>query len=487
MQQDFPHLCDNRSLWQDQKCHTLADLCGSGASMNDSLTDVCADDELMGVVGNSTLLQICNSDINNLRAWLYPTIIPVFTVVTLVSGVVSSLVVVATPWVRRPMSPTIRLSLSLAAANTVVSFAIILDLLFNTYVPAVYPLLPCSSVYGHYVCVQLTIFTVKMAMILVQVLHLLVVAMNHYIGIRRPLHYATIVTPRFLKKVLAGLWVSPIAVMFAALSVVPGQGYQSPSCANNDFIENGITFRIVWICIFFGPTLLIILAYCHIFFLLKNRSLYLVSAEQRSQLRKNINTVATTALIVGTFVMGWVPAMVKYVLVCHNCPVSNLSFLTQLVLGIIVNSLYTLKVFIDTFIYALRLPDIRKALVTMWEAARKCTRGRPVPGNDHSRLSSSRTTSIQLSLSSSSLHRLRSTLSHGSPGSRSGSRSRSASPALHNNQSKRMASQSPLTARKGPLNLEVVAFTNSANDELRHQTLVEQPLDPILEDDIDYV
>ncbi|XP_047469578.1 adenosine receptor A1-like [Penaeus chinensis] len=290
MQQNLSRLCGSRSLWQDQRCHTLADLCSSSASMNDNLTDVCADDELMGGSGNSTLLQICNSDTNNLRASLYPTIIPVFTVVTLVSGVVSSLVVVATPWVRRPMSPTIRLSLSLAAANTVVSFAIILDLLINTYVPAVYPLLPCSSVYGHYACVQLTIFTVKMAMILVQVLHLLVVAMNHYIGIRRPLHYATIVTPRFLKKVLAGLWVSPLAVMFAAFSAVPGQGYQSPSCANNDFIENGITFRIVWICIFFGPTLLIILAYCHIFFLLKNRSLYLVSAEQRSQLRKNINS-----------------------------------------------------------------------------------------------------------------------------------------------------------------------------------------------------
>ncbi|XP_042876498.1 uncharacterized protein LOC122256103 [Penaeus japonicus] len=214
--------------------------------------------------------------------------------------------------------------------------------------------------------------------------------------------------------------------MFAAFSVVPGQGYQSPSCTNNDFIENGITFRIVWICIFFGPTLLIILAYCHIFFLLKNRSLYLVSAEQRSQLRRNINyehnmanalnflmlevrskTVATTALIVGTFVMGWVPAMIKYVLVCQNCPVSNLDFLTQLILGIIVNSLYTLKVFIDTFIYALRLPDIRKALATMWEAAKKCTSGQAVPGNDLSRLSSSRTTSIQLSLSSSSLHRIR--------------------------------------------------------------------------------
>ncbi|ROT77309.1 Trace amine-associated receptor 2 [Penaeus vannamei] len=309
MQQNLTrHLCENRSLWKNE-CQTLAQLCGFGASVHDDkLADVCADDELMEDEGNNTLLQICERDIHSLRASLYPTIIPVFTVVTLISGVVSSLVVAATPWVRRPMSPTIRLSLSLAAANTVVSLALILDLFINTYVPTVYPLLRCSSVYGHYVCIQLTIFTVKMAMILVQVLHLLVVAMNHYIGIRRPLHYATIVTPRFLKKVLAGLWVSPLAGMFAAFSAVPGQGYQSPSCANNEFIETGITFRIVWICIFFGPTLLIILAYCHIFFLLKNRSLYLVSAEQRSQLRRNINHEMANAL---NFLMLEVRSKVK--------------------------------------------------------------------------------------------------------------------------------------------------------------------------------
>lgn len=50
-----------------------------------------------------------------------------------------------------------------------------------------------------------------------------------------------------------------------------------------------------------------------------------------------------------------------------------------------------------------------------------------------------------------------------------------------------MASHSPLASRKGPQNLEVVAIGNSSNDELRLQTLVEKPLDPILEDDIDYV
>lgn len=40
---------------------------------------------------------------------------------TAVTTVVSCLVVCAAPWVKRPMSPTVTLSLSLAAANTLFS------------------------------------------------------------------------------------------------------------------------------------------------------------------------------------------------------------------------------------------------------------------------------------------------------------------------------------------------------------------------------
>lgn len=57
-------------------------------------------------------------------------------------------------------------------------------------------------------------------------------------------------------------------------------------------------------------------------------------------------TVRTTALIVGTFVVGWGPAMVKFLLVCDECPIKpgSIDLTTNIALGAIVNTIYCLKV-----------------------------------------------------------------------------------------------------------------------------------------------
>ena len=57
--------------------------------------------------------------------------------------------------------------------------------------------------------------------------------------------------------------------------------------------------------------------------------------------------VSTSALIVSTFVLGWVPAMAKFVLLCPTCPyvpLEHVSRRTEIVLGVLCNGLYTLKV-----------------------------------------------------------------------------------------------------------------------------------------------
>ncbi|XP_071540154.1 uncharacterized protein [Panulirus ornatus] len=435
---------------------------------------------------NTSSVPSCSSMYNatdqNTQIKFYSVILPVIIAFTVSTCVVSGAVVCSAPWVKRPMSPTIRLSLSLAAANTLFSVTWLLCLVVNMYLPTV------QGMFSIPICVRLSLEVLRLGSILLQILHLLVVALNHYIGIIRPLHYAAIVTSTTLKAILAVLWLSPLVGMFVAFSSIPGQGFQSFGCRTNYFYECGVTFRLVWTSIFFGPTLVIIVVYCHIFHLLNNRSLYLVSTEQQTQLRKNIKTVRTTALIVGTFVVGWGPAVVKFLLVCSDCVIQELDLHTNMYLGAAFNTLFSLKVFTDTFIYAIRLPDIRKALMTMWMLFRNRLRMRRRGLREGSARSSSRTTSTRLSLSSPSIHRFRSSLSHGSPSSRSGSRSRSASPALQNTQVRRLTSLSPLGSRRSPVNVEVTAYTNSLSDDIRLKTLVEEtPLDPILEVDIDHV
>ncbi|KAK4287120.1 hypothetical protein Pmani_039804 [Petrolisthes manimaculis] len=193
--------------------------------------------------------------------------------------------------------------------------------------------------------------------------------------------------------------------MFVVFACVPNQGFQSPGCINNTFFLSGLTFRLVWTCLFFGPTLLICMVYCHIFHLLKNRALTLVSAEQRCQLSRNIKTVRTTALIVGTFVVGWGPAVVKFVLICEDClvPPSLISNTTNYAMGVAFNIMFCLKVFTDTFIYAVQLRDVRKALQVMWykmmrrdDEDRRGGWGREGRGRSVSRFSHTASTRISL-------------------------------------------------------------------------------------------
>ncbi|XP_050717279.1 lysophosphatidic acid receptor 1-like isoform X2 [Eriocheir sinensis] len=381
-------------------------------------------------------------------------IVPVIILLCVASGLVSSAVVCACPWIKRPMSPIVRLSLSLAAANTVFSASLSIAILVNTYLP---------TVHGVRVglCVSLSLEAVRMGSILVQILHLLAVALTHYMGTVRPLHYASTMTPYALKLILAVLWLVPMAGMFIAFACVPGQGFQSPACSENYFYIKGITFRIIWALLFFGPMVLISMVYCRIFHLLNHRALSLVNAEQRNQLKRNIKTVKTTTLIVGSFVMGWGPAMVKFLLVCDECPIktTSIDLTTNFALGVIVNTIYCLKVFTDTFIYAVQLRDVRKALQAMGRRLIGQVTGRQVDGPSRTVSRMSRTSSTRVFIGSPALRR---TGSLPPP-----------------------SSSAPCNSSSWPVNLEVSVYTNNYHkDDVRLTTLVEETnLDPIQEDD----
>ncbi|XP_076054302.1 uncharacterized protein LOC143032993 [Oratosquilla oratoria] len=290
------------------------------------------------------------------RKETYRIMMPIMITCTVAMGLVSLVVVAATPWVKRPLSPTVRFSLSLAAANVVVCATITASIICNSYLPAVFE-------YNVPICIKLSIETLRLGSMLVQVFHLVVVAFNHYIGVLKPLHYAATMTPATQKVILVILWISPIAGLFISFGSIKDQGYQSHECDNNYFLLSGITFRIVYSCLFFGPLLLLSVIYCHIFYLLGKRDLTLVSDEQRNNLQRNIKAIKTTALIVGTFLLGWTPAVLAFILICEECVIkTKMEFAPTVAIFTTVNVILLLKVWADTFIYALRLKEIRRAL-----------------------------------------------------------------------------------------------------------------------------
>ncbi|KAK8388917.1 hypothetical protein O3P69_020703 [Scylla paramamosain] len=351
------------------------------------------------------IVSCCNED-NDVSCKFYRVFLPVLIAFTVVTSVVSCVVTCCAPWVKRPMSASVRLSLSLSAANTLFAVTWTLYLVVNMYLKK----MQCVPVPG---CLMLAVEVLRLGSILVQVLHLLAVALSHYLGSLRPLHYSTTATPAALRLILAAVWMVPLTGVAVVFASVPGQGFRSrENCTNNTFYHQEVTFRLVWSCIFFGPTVVIVLVYCHIFYLLRQRSIYLQDTPMAAIQHFNVKMVRLSAMFVVTFVLGWGPAVAKFVLVCENCLISDLDLQTSMYLGAAFNTLFTLKVFTDTFIYAVRLPAVRKALWDMWKAVKNCGRSSRL-GRTHYRhkqlrraSTSQRTVSFGLSYTSSSLQRL---------------------------------------------------------------------------------
>ncbi|KAL7639073.1 UNVERIFIED_CONTAM: hypothetical protein RMT77_010607 [Armadillidium vulgare] len=294
-------------------------------------------------------------DIKAIKKDVYYIMLPIVLSLCVISFLLSSLIVCSIPFMKRPMSPTIKLSLSLSTANAAFSLVVFAGTLIHSYLPSVFDIKFND-------CLSLTIEALRMGVMLVQVYHLLAVALIHYFGTLRPLQYASRLTSHTLKILLLLLWSIPIIGIFIAFCSIAGQGFLSEGCSNNYFRIHGVNFRYVWTLIYFGPTFLLVMIYVHIFVILNQRRKYLEDTEHRKNLRKNLKTVKTTALIVITFLIGWTPAVLAFLLICKDCFFQISDIRTLMGIFSTTYILIIVKVFVDNFIYALRLPEIRDAL-----------------------------------------------------------------------------------------------------------------------------
>ncbi|XP_049827810.1 uncharacterized protein LOC126267042 isoform X2 [Schistocerca gregaria] len=154
---------------------------------------------------------------------LYLYSVPALLLLCAASVAVNARVLVAARWLRRPLSPTLRISLSLAAADAFASTMFAAGLLLNS-------LLKAAAHQQVNECLLLTVEALRLSGIIATVAHLLALATNHYLGILRPLHYPAIMTPRNTSASIVVLWLLPAAFFFGYFSLVPGQGFQSPGC-----------------------------------------------------------------------------------------------------------------------------------------------------------------------------------------------------------------------------------------------------------------
>ena len=289
------------------------------------------------------------------RRLIYLIWIPVMLFLCMVAALTNLTICLSARLVRRPLSPTLCFSVSLAGADAFAALLLGVGLLINSLLPQI---LGVSNVWDY--CWALAFEALRLGGIISTAAHLLALALNHYIGILRPLHYTRLVTRGRVLIAVPVLWVAPVVfflVYFAAVDAFT-------SCTSPPVFIAYHTFREVVAALFFVPLACMVVAYTHIFIIVRQHQTGALRNHNATQLNKNVKAVVTTLLILGTYVFGWMPAVLNFILFCVDCSAGPMPLgrRPHLALNILVNTLIILKCLVNPIIYALRMTEIRIAL-----------------------------------------------------------------------------------------------------------------------------
>jgi len=156
---------------------------------------------------------------------MYKYTVPALLGFCIISLAINIRILTSIYWIRRPLSPTLHISLSLAGADAYTSLILATGLVVNSLLPV------GLGIKFQNECFALFLETQRLGGVIVSVAHLLALACNHYLGILRPLHYLCIMTHRNTTTCIVLLWVVPIAYFVVYFASVDGEGFQSENCA----------------------------------------------------------------------------------------------------------------------------------------------------------------------------------------------------------------------------------------------------------------
>ncbi|XP_037082021.1 adrenocorticotropic hormone receptor-like [Pollicipes pollicipes] len=287
------------------------------------------------------------------RRAIYLIWVPIMLFFCVVAAVTNLTICLTSRLVRQPLTPTMCFSISLAGADAYAASSLGLGLLFNSLLPLAFEALRLGGVIS-------------------TAAHLLALALNHYVGILRPLHYARLITRSRVLTVVVFLWIVPIVFFFVCFAAMDAFAPTGCSSAFMDFS----TFRRVVATLFFIPLICMVFAYSHMFVIVRQHQRGVLRNHNASQLNKNVKAIVTTLCILGTYVLGWMPALLTFMLICKDCHFNgaDLNPRAFLALNILFNTLVILKCLVDPVIYAARMPEIKQALRRL-RALLRCQRG----------------------------------------------------------------------------------------------------------------
>ncbi|XP_053205527.1 octopamine receptor beta-2R-like isoform X2 [Panonychus citri] len=254
-------------------------------------------------------------------------------------------------------------------------------------------------------CILLTIEVIRLTSLFASVLHLLALTWLHYQGTVNPIHHRlTSLYQRSenIKYVTLTCWLIPFIIFIFIFSSTSCQGYRSQDCDFTFLL--GWHFRSTILLLFGTPWLLMIVAYLHIFWTLEMAqkltcSLNNNNSKQINNNSNNLNVnnsnnnntlvnnnpinitnntnltrridksyrkaITTSLIIIITYLIGWMPAIIWYAISCiDGCPypLYSQTSSTRAYLGFITTGSVVAKPIVDPLIYSYRYREVRMAI-----------------------------------------------------------------------------------------------------------------------------
>uniref|UniRef100_A0A1I7UZ06 Cyclic nucleotide-binding domain-containing protein n=1 Tax=Caenorhabditis tropicalis TaxID=1561998 RepID=A0A1I7UZ06_9PELO len=212
-------------------------------------------------------------NVKSIYQWLVPFMIIILVIAILGNG----LIVLSAPYLSSPVSPYLKLCISLAAADLCAAFLLISGLVVNSYLPVVFGFKKTS------LCFDALLEMFRISGMLTSDMHLFALAINQFLGTMYPLKYKIMVTTRRLRYIVFCLWFVPLMFVFGWFVAKEDDGLRHPTCSFTFY--NRFPFRITIFLIFMLPLISTLVIYgCILVKLLKAKTTTLIGLLKTARL-----------------------------------------------------------------------------------------------------------------------------------------------------------------------------------------------------------
>ncbi|KAI1720032.1 7 transmembrane receptor (rhodopsin family) domain-containing protein [Ditylenchus destructor] len=314
------------------------------------------------------------------RLQMYKIVIPGFLAISCLAVLANAVVIIALR-ATKVRNATVTLILSLTMSDIWTSSIVAFSLLYNSYLPTVKgtDVNPCFS---------LTLEMMRSGGLITGTLHLLIIAIHHYVGIVKP-YWDKSVLRRIAKCLCVVAWLTPLLALLLLATAFPNEGYWD--CTNIKFYHTK-AFRLSISTMLVAIFIIITTSYIGLLWILRiqrdkwrrqrtapiSENSYHQNGDSQTQaLQQQSNggerkvarenrTLWTAILICTSFFLGWAPACLHFSITYDGGPLREIRRFRTLFLFSCIQLCFILgKSLVNPLIYSLRIPEVKKEIRSM--------------------------------------------------------------------------------------------------------------------------